>query len=225
MAKKAFRVILLILAAVIIAAAMLLLYLTVTEYRPADKEDAAILSAKGTSVLREGDDISLLSWNIGYAGLGAGSDFFMDAVTGAFRACSAGDMYPGGRIALPISGEHNNGQWLTAVCRNMPYFGSKFSAVFPGNKEYGMPVDQSTISLYSNVNGEQLALIGANYLTALKTGAGAGVATDLLARKDACTLGIIGTGFQAYAQVLAIQEIRELKQLRLFNRHVYEARL
>jgi len=46
MAKKAFRVILLILAAVIIAAAMLLLYLTVTEYRPADKEDAAILSAK-----------------------------------------------------------------------------------------------------------------------------------------------------------------------------------
>ncbi|MCI2061820.1 MAG: hypothetical protein LKJ83_03510 [Eubacteriaceae bacterium] len=143
----------------------------------------------------------------------------MDAVKGAFRACSAGEMYPGGRIVMPISGEHNNGQWLTAVCRNMPYFGSKFSAVFPGNKECGMPVDQSTISLYSNVNGEQLALIGANYLTALKTGAGAGVATDLLARKDACSLGIIGTGFQAYAQVLAIQEIRELKQLRLFNRH------
>jgi Metal-dependent hydrolase len=89
MAKKAFRVILLILAAVIIAAAMLLLYLTVTEYRPADKEDAAILSAKGTSVLREGDDISLLSWNIGYAGLGAGSDFFMDGGKGVADADKA----------------------------------------------------------------------------------------------------------------------------------------
>ncbi|MCI2061823.1 MAG: endonuclease [Eubacteriaceae bacterium] len=86
MARKTFRVILLILAAVIIAAAMLLLYLTVTEYRPADTEDAAVLSSAGTSSVRAGSDVSLLSWNIGYAGLGAGSDFFMDGGKGVADA-------------------------------------------------------------------------------------------------------------------------------------------
>lgn len=141
----------------------------------------------------------------------------MDAVRAAYLACDRGEMYPGGRIAQPLLGD-SAGQWLTAVCTKQPYFGSKFSAVFPGNRQYGMPTDQSTISLYSNVNGEQLALIGANYLTALKTGASAGVATDLLARKNASRLGIIGTGTQAYTQVLAIQEVRPLTELRIYDR-------
>lgn len=134
----------------------------------------------------------------------------------AYRACVKGEMYPGDRIAMPLTGE-NSGQWLTAVCTKEPFFGFKFSAVFPGNLKLGMPTDQSTISLFSAINGEQLALIGANYLTALKTGSGAGVATELLARPDACKLGIVGTGTQAFTQVLAIQEVRELKELRIFD--------
>ena len=140
----------------------------------------------------------------------------LDTVRDAYRACVKGEMYPGDRIAMPLIGE-NSGQWLTAVCTREPFFGFKFSAVFPGNPKLGMPTDQSTISLFSAVNGEQLALIGANYLTALKTGSGAGVATDLLARTDACRLGIVGTGTQAFTQVLAIQEVRQLKELRIFD--------
>ena len=140
----------------------------------------------------------------------------LDTVRDAYRACVKGEMYPGDRIAMPLIGE-NSGQWLTAVCTREPFFGFKFSAVFPGNPKLGMPTDQSTISLFSAVNGEQLALIGANYLTALKTGSGAGVATDLLARTDACRVGIVGTGTQAFTQVLAIQEVRQLKELRIFD--------
>lgn len=140
----------------------------------------------------------------------------IDTVREAYRSCVKGEMYPGDRIAMPLVGE-NSGQWLTAVCTKEPFFGFKFSAVFPGNPKIGMPTDQSTISLFSSVNGEQLALIGANYLTALKTGSGAAVATDLLARKDACHLGIIGTGTQAFTQVLAIQKVREIKELRIFD--------
>lgn len=55
-----------------------------------------------------------------------------------------------------------------------------------------------------------LSIINAIYLTAVKTGAGAGIATDLMAGKDASRLGIIGTGVQALTQVLAIQEVREI---------------
>lgn len=144
-------------------------------------------------------------------------DACLDVVRRAFIRYHKGEMYPGGRIAMPLGGE-NAGQWLTAVCTEQPYFGFKFSAVFPNNKQCGMPCDQSTISLFSSVNGEQLALIGANYLTALKTGAAAGVATDVCANKDAGSLGIIGTGYQAYTQVMAIERVRRLRELRLYNR-------
>ena len=141
----------------------------------------------------------------------------MKTVHEAYRACHRGEMYPGGRIAMPLAGERNAGQWLTAICTELPYFGFKFSAVFPDNTKLGMPCDQSTISLFSAINGEQVAMIGANHLTALKTGASAGVATDLLANPNANQLGIIGTGIQAYTQVLAIQEVRKLETLRIFD--------
>ena len=57
----------------------LVLFLTVTEFRPAPVEALDITAAEGGSLkIRAGEDLSLLSWNIGYAGLGADSDFFMD---------------------------------------------------------------------------------------------------------------------------------------------------
>ncbi|MGM9616003.1 ornithine cyclodeaminase family protein [Butyricicoccus sp.] len=140
------------------------------------------------------------------------------AVRKAFVACEKGKMSPGGRIAMALPGNGNAGQWLTAVSTDPPVFGSKFSAVFPGNTARGLPCDQSIISLYSGITGEQLAMIGANRLTCLKTGAAAAAATDLAAAEDACRLGIIGTGAQAYTQLLAIQEVRKLKELRLYNR-------
>ena len=141
----------------------------------------------------------------------------IETVRKAYISCGKNEMYQGDRIVQTLGNEKNLGQWLTAICTEEPYFGFKFSAVFPGNPAIGMPTDQSTISLFSNENGSQLALIGANYLTALKTGAGAGVATDLLAEKGADSLAIIGTGVQAFTQVLGVQEVRDLKKLYLFD--------
>lgn len=131
----------------------------------------------------------------------------------AYRANVEGTFYAGDRIFMPVRDEENVGQWLVANTETQPYFGSKFSAVFPKNPKHGLPSVISTISLYSRENGTLKALIDADYLTAIKTGANAAVATDLLARKDAKVLGIIGTGLQAFSQVLAIQEVREIDKL------------
>ncbi len=141
----------------------------------------------------------------------------IQAVRTAYLACVDGQTYPGDRVAMPLASEQNSCQWLSAIRLDPPYFGSKFSAVYPGNPARGLPSDQSTISLYSLETGEQLALIGANYLTALKTGASAGVATDLLARPDAACLGVIGTGAQAFTQVLAIQQVRTLERVCIYD--------
>ncbi|MEL7565077.1 MAG: hypothetical protein AAGU27_09365 [Dehalobacterium sp.] len=135
----------------------------------------------------------------------------------AYEDCVNGYIYAGGRVVIPVRGEENCAQWLVANCLNIPIFGSKFASVFPANVKCGLPSVLSQISLYSAETGELIAIIGSNYLTTIKTGGSAGIATDLMARKDANRLGIIGTGAQAFAQVLAIQEVRILEELRVFD--------
>jgi ornithine cyclodeaminase/alanine dehydrogenase-like protein (mu-crystallin family) len=99
----------------------------------------------------------------------------------------------------------------------MPYFGVKYATGFPSNAAKGLPTVISQISLYSADTGELLCILSANYLTSVKTGASAAVATDVMARKDASKLGVIGSGVQAFTQVAAIQEVRPLTELRIYD--------
>lgn len=141
----------------------------------------------------------------------------ISAIKEAYIECQQGKLYAGKRIFMPIRGEENVGQWLVANCTDKPFFGSKFSSVFPKNIKKGLPSTLSKISLYSAETGDLLAIIDANYLTAIKTGGSAAVATDLMARKDASKLAVIGTGLQAYSQVLAIQEVRNISKLYVYD--------
>lgn len=63
-----------------------------------------------------------------------------------------------------------------------------------------------------------LAAIEADELGRIRTGAASGVATKLLAREDASTLGLIGTGWQAETQLEAIAAVRKLERVRVFSR-------
>jgi endonuclease/exonuclease/phosphatase family metal-dependent hydrolase len=77
--KKFLKALLIVLLAVVLLAAALILWLTVTEYKPADVETLEVNTLSQTlSAVDSSQTISVLSWNIGYAGLGAESDFFMD---------------------------------------------------------------------------------------------------------------------------------------------------
>lgn len=141
----------------------------------------------------------------------------IEVVKKLYFECAEGQIRAGNRIYMPIRGEENVGQWLVANSLSQPFFGSKFSSVFPKNVTIGLPSTISKISLYSAETGVLQALIDANYLTAIKTGASAAVATDLMARKNASVLSIIGTGLQAYSQVLAIQEVRKLEKVYVYD--------
>ena len=144
-------------------------------------------------------------------------DMALPVLRKAYEDCVEEKIYAGGRIFMPVRGQENVGQWLVANSTNKPYFGSKFSSVFPENLKKGLPSVISKVSLYSAVTGELQALIDANYLTAIKTGGSAAIATDLMAKKDANKLGIIGTGLQAFSQVLAIQEVRHITELYVYD--------
>ena len=80
--KKFLTVLLILLLVIVVALGGLLGFLTVTEYRPADVESVTVrrVDGAGTSPIPS-DGFSVLSWNIGYAGLGKHQDFFMDGGT------------------------------------------------------------------------------------------------------------------------------------------------
>jgi ornithine cyclodeaminase/alanine dehydrogenase-like protein (mu-crystallin family) len=74
------------------------------------------------------------------------------------------------------------------------------------------------VSLYSMESGELLALIEGDYLGRRRTGAASGVATKYLAREDAKTAAIIGTGGQARTQLEAIAAVRKLESVAVYGR-------
>ncbi len=80
MTKKLLKAVLIILGAVLLCAAAFILWLSVTEFKPGDVTDVKIEANSEVSGLTPflDEEFSVISWNIGYAGLGKDSDFFMD---------------------------------------------------------------------------------------------------------------------------------------------------
>jgi ornithine cyclodeaminase/alanine dehydrogenase-like protein (mu-crystallin family) len=74
------------------------------------------------------------------------------------------------------------------------------------------------VSLFSTESGDLLALIEADVLGQMRTGAASGVATKYLARTDAKTAAIIGTGWQARTQLEAIAAARRLERVKVYGR-------
>jgi len=74
--------------------------------------------------------------------------------------------------------------------------GAKVIAVCPGNAQKGLPSHMGAIVLFDPIHCVPLAVVDAASITALRTAAASAVATDVLARPDASSLAIIGTGEQ-----------------------------
>jgi alanine dehydrogenase len=74
------------------------------------------------------------------------------------------------------------------------------------------------VLLYSGEDGRLLALIEADWLGQMRTGAASGVATRYMARQDARVVGLIGTGSQARTQVLAMCAARSVETILMYGR-------
>jgi ornithine cyclodeaminase/alanine dehydrogenase-like protein (mu-crystallin family) len=96
--------------------------------------------------------------------------------------------------------------------------GIKVATVFTDNAAKGMPVIQGFVVLFDPKTGVPLVLCDAAALTAWRTGAASGAATDVLARKDAKNGCILGSGVQARTQLLAICAVRKLREVRVWSR-------
>lgn len=96
--------------------------------------------------------------------------------------------------------------------------GAKVVSIFPANRERHLPVVAGIAILFDAETGIPSALVDGTALTAWRTGAASGAATDLLARPDARVAAIFGCGAQARTQVQAIDAVRRLELIRVYSR-------
>jgi ornithine cyclodeaminase len=97
--------------------------------------------------------------------------------------------------------------------------GVKSGGYWPGNAAQGLTNHQSTVVLFDPDTGQLKALVGGNYLTAVRTAASSAVSIAQLARKDAKVLGMVGAGFQSPFQLRAALEQRDFEKVVAWNAH------
>ncbi len=133
----------------------------------------------------------------------------LEAVEAAFRACVAGQVQSHPRRRLRTSA----GAWLNYMAANddrSGYFGMKLYTVSSLGTAFLVP-------LYKGDTGELVALLEADFLGRMRTGAASGVATKYMARADAKRVAIIGSGHQAPTQLEAIASVRRLESACVYS--------
>lgn len=93
--------------------------------------------------------------------------------------------------------------------------GAKLVSVFPGNIAAHKPLIHAVVVMFDGTDGRPLALLEGASLTALRTGAATGVATDLLALPEAGIVALFGAGVQARTQLEAVCTVRPVTQVRI----------
>ncbi len=99
----------------------------------------------------------------------------------------------------------------------------KLVSVFPANHVLGLPSHQGLIAIFDEANGAPLAVMDGTYITAIRTGGTAAVATQVLARKDASVLAILGAGVQGGSHLETFPRIRDFQEIRIASRDIAKA--
>ena len=133
----------------------------------------------------------------------------IDALEAAFRDWAHGRAtnQPRQRVHTPQGTLHLMG----AAWHSKGYIGYKAYFSFPAGVRFH-------VVLASAHTGELLALIEADWLGRLRTGAASGLATKYLARTDAATVAVLGAGAQAETQLQAVCAVRSIERAFVFSR-------
>lgn len=146
----------------------------------------------------------------------------IDLIDGAFAADARGHA-----TVLPVIGHSLNGgrySIKTSHLRlgegpdSLEVFGLKMGSYFPGNAERQLPTHSAAMLLGDPVTGQPAAVLAANAITEFRTAAAGAVAARHLAREDAATVALFGTGGQARAQLEALAHVRPIREVRIWSR-------
>ncbi len=136
----------------------------------------------------------------------------IDAMRDAFALLARGEVTLPPRLRLDAPAEYGAALVMPCHCTSYRLFSTKVVTVFDRNVERGLPAVQSILILTDGSTGAPLAVMDGASLTAIRTGAASGLATDLLARPDAASVAVIGAGVQARTQLEAVCCVRAVRR-------------
>ncbi len=131
----------------------------------------------------------------------------------AFRELSAGRALAPVRTSVPVNDDPSAMLMMPGYVPASGALGFKTVNFFAGNLERGLPRIHAIVCLIDPVTGVPLAIMEGGYVTALRTGAVSGAASDLMARADSKTLAVIGTGVQGVTQAAAVCAVRPIETI------------
>jgi len=141
----------------------------------------------------------------------------IEAVKKAFIQLSSGEAEVPLRTQVPVKKRSATTLFMPAYLAKSDSMGAKIVSVFPNNRRKGLPTIHALVILVDAKTGQLLAAMDGTYLTALRTGAASGLATDLLARKDSQVVAIFGAGTQARTQLEAVCTVREIERAWVYD--------
>ncbi|MCG8490048.1 MAG: ornithine cyclodeaminase family protein [Sneathiellales bacterium] len=121
------------------------------------------------------------------------------------------------RTVMDIDGTNKLGV-MPGALKDPSLYGVKVLSLFPGNPAKGLSSHIGAVLMFDTETGKPAAFLDADAITAIRTAAATAAATNALARKDASSLTIIGTGEQAETHLKAINEVRALRSVTFVGR-------
>src|SRR5512140_653209 len=134
------------------------------------------------------------------------------AVADALVQLSTGRALVPPRTSLEIAGLRTTALVMPAYLPGPKRIGLKLISLCEDNPSRGLPLAQALTIVMDAERGTPLAVLEAGHLTAVRTGAASGAATDALARRDARVAAVFGAGVQGRTQLEAIAAVRPLRK-------------
>ena len=143
-------------------------------------------------------------------------DELIDAMDAALRQFSTGGVEQPVRAVVPI-GEQKLFGVMPAHIRAQGVVGAKLVSVFGTNAALDLPKHLATVLLFSPNTGALIAVMDGRVITEMRTAAVSAVSARALARDEAQTLAIIGSGAQARSHLEAMERVFELTEIRVWS--------
>lgn len=141
----------------------------------------------------------------------------IEGMKDAFAQLSTGHSDTPLRASVTVPSQDAVSLFMPAYMAQSDDLAIKIVSVFPKNPEKGEPMIYASVLVLDETSGRLLALIEGSELTAIRTGAGGGASAAVLARPDAKTVAILGSGVQARSGLEAVCTVRQIEEVRVYS--------
>ncbi len=144
-------------------------------------------------------------------------DEAVEGMKNAFAQLSTGKATVPLRSHVDVPSHNGISLIMPAYLQETGELAVKLVSVFPNNPAHGLPVINGLVLALDVMTGLPLAIMDGATVTAIRTGAASGAATDLLAAPKARTVAILGSGVQARTQLEAVCTVRDIKRVWVYS--------